>query len=228
MRSDRSTWLMLSLLALSLVVASCEPSAVESSPERVPAPMMTPEGAEWLERPGRELEERPHIVLDAMDLRNGDRVAEIGTATGYFARRIAKRIAPDGVVYAVDIQQEMLDLMNERLEREGVDNVVPVLGDPDDPKLPDGYFDWILLVDTYHEFQEPEEMLKKIRAALGPGGRVALVEYRLEGASAEHIRLEHRMSVNQILAEWLPAGFDLVDRINTLPSQHFLIFEPSE
>lgn len=216
------------LLAATLLALGCEPAAVESSPDRVPAPLMSPEGADWLERPARELQERPERVLDAMELRNGDRVAEIGTGTGYFARRIARRIEPDGVVYAVDIQQEMLDLMTERLDEEEIGNVVPVLGEPDDPKLPEAFFDWILLVDTYHEFQEPEQMLRKIRESLGPGGRVALVEYRLEGASAEHIRLEHRMSINQILAEWLPRGFDLVDRVDTLPSQHLLIFEPSE
>ncbi len=219
---------VIALLATWLVAGGCEPPELESSPGRTPAPLMSPEGAEWLERPGRELEERPRLVLDAMELRNGDRVAEIGTGTGYFARRIAPRIAPDGEVWAVDIQQEMLDIVNEKVESEGLENVEPVLGDPDDPKLPEGYFDWILLVDTYHEFQEPEQMLRKIRASLAQGGRVALVEYRLEGASAEHIRLAHRMSINQILAEWLPNGFDLVGRIDNLPAQHLLIFEPSE
>lgn len=215
-------------VACLLLVVACNGRAIESSPDRVPAPVMSPEGAEWLDRPTRELEERPSLVLEAMDLRNGDRVAEIGSGTGYFSRRIAREVAPDGVVYAVDIQQEMLDIMADHLESEGIDNVVPVLGDPDDPKLPPEFFDWIILADTYHEFQHPEAMLEKIRAALAPDGRVALVEYRLEGASAEHIRIQHRMSVNQILAEWLPAGFDLVDRVETLPSQHLLIFERSE
>lgn len=227
MKNDRRFPLIIALVSI-LWIGGCEPSEVATSPGRTPAPLMSPEGAEWLERPGRELEERPDLVLEAMDLRRGDRVAEIGTGTGYFARRIASRVASDGEVYAVDIQQEMLDILNETIEREGIDNIVPVLGDPDDPKLPEGYFDWILLVDTYHEFQKPEQMLEEIRSALAPGGRVALVEYRLEGASAEHIRVEHRMSINQILAEWLPNGFDLVGRIETLPSQHLLIFEPSE
>ena len=228
MRSRRRFLPAVPLLVLSLIAVSCEPSRIESSPERTPAPLMSPEGAEWLERPGRELEERPALVLDAMDLREGDRVAEIGTGTGYFARRISPRVGPAGEVWAVDIQQEMLDIVNESIEREGLDNIELVLGEPDDPKLPPGYFDWVLLVDTYHEFQKPEQMLQKIRVSLAPGGRVALVEYRLEGASAEHIRIEHRMSINQILAEWLPNGFDLVDRVDTLPSQHLLIFEPSE
>ena len=213
---------------LLLLFGGCNGSSVDSSPDRVPAPVMSPEGADWPERPTRELEERPSLVIDAMDLRNGDRVAEIGSGTGYFARRIAREVAPDGVVYAVDIQPEMLEIMTGYLEEQGIDNVVAVLGEPDDPKLPSTFFDWILLADTYHEFQRPEAMLEEIRRALAPGGRVALVEYRLEGASAEHVRIQHRMSVNQILAEWLPSGFDLVDRIETLPAQHLLIFEPSE
>jgi predicted methyltransferase len=100
-----------------------------------------------------------------------------------------------------------------------------VLGTDTDPKLPKGQMDWILLVDVYHEFQEPAPMLAKIREALKPDGRVALVEYRAEDDSASHISPPHRMSVDQILREWQPAGFQLVERIETLPSQHLLIFK---
>jgi tRNA A58 N-methylase Trm61 len=221
----RERWILVALL----LVLACERGELElERPERIPSPLTPVEGAAWLERPGRELEERPALVLQVMDLRNGDWVAEVGSATGYFTRRIARRVAPDGVVYAVDIQPEMLELMTRKLEEEGIENVIPVLGEPTDPKLPPEAFDWILLVDTYHEFQQPYEMLSRIREAMAPDGRVALVGYRLEGATAEHIRLEQRMSVNQILAEWLPAGFDLVERVETLPSQHLLIFQRSQ
>jgi tRNA A58 N-methylase Trm61 len=217
------------LVLVLLLVVACNREGGEPEPrERVPSPLTPVESAAWLERSGRELEERPALVLQVMDLQNGDWVAEIGSATGYFTRRIARRVAPDGVVYAVDIQPEMLELMSRRLEEEGIENVIPVLGEPTDPKLPPESFDWILLVDTYHQFQQPYEMLSKIRDAMAPDGRVALVGYRLEGATAEHIGLEHRMSVNQILAEWLPAGFDLVQRVETLPSQHLLIFQRSQ
>ncbi|MBW3563540.1 MAG: class I SAM-dependent methyltransferase [Acidobacteria bacterium] len=221
------------LAALGIAAAAVFPGCraegnLESFPERNPAPVMAFEGAEWLERPTRAIEERPDIVLDAMDLRNGDMVAEIGSGTGYYARRLAKEVSPDGEVWAVDIQPEMLELMEDLAADEGIENIVPILGTETDPNLPTATFDWILIADVYHEMQEPQAMLRAIRAAVTDEGRIALVEYRLEGATAEHIRLEHRMSVTQILAEWLPAGFDLVDRIETLPSQHLLIFEKSE
>jgi ubiquinone/menaquinone biosynthesis C-methylase UbiE len=182
------------------------------------------ESAGWLERPEREAEERPALVLQAMRLRPGQTVAEIGCGSGFFARRMARAVAPGGRVYGEDIQPEMLDLLKERAAKEGIGNVVPVLGTEVDPRLPEGAVDWILLADVYHEFQQPRPMLARIRASLAPGGKVALVEYRAEGESASQIRPAHRMSVAQVLAEWRPAGFELVDRLETLPSQHLFIF----
>ena len=181
-------------------------------------------GAGWLEREGRESEQRPDEVIRAMGLKDGAVVADLGCGTGYFARRMARAIAPRGRVYGVDIQPEMLDRMKELLDREGITNVVPVLGQGDDPNLPPASLDWILLVDVYHEFQQPKPMLSKMREALKTEGRIALVEYRLEGDSAAHIRTEHRMSVEQVLREWLPAGFRLVKRHEFLPTQHLFVF----
>lgn len=199
-------------------------SSQSDSPAREPAPVMSWRGAGWLERSERASEDRPDIVLRAMGLENGDIVAEIGAGTGFFTRRLAAAVAPDGAVWANDIQPEMLDLMTQYLDRDGITNVRQVLGDEDDPKLPASTFDWILLVDVYHEFQEPEPMLAAIRAALKADGRVALVEYREEGSSAAHIRREHRMSKKQVLAEWTPAGFELERVVDDLPSQHLFIF----
>ncbi len=129
-----------------------------------------------------------------MGLRRGDVVADLGAGTGYFTRRMAAAVAPTGRVYAVDIQPEMIALLKRNVEEAGIGNVVPVLGAADDPKLPRESLDWILLVDVYHEFQQPKAMLARMREALKPNGRVALIEYRLEGLSAVHIREEHRMS----------------------------------
>jgi ubiquinone/menaquinone biosynthesis C-methylase UbiE len=193
--------------------------------ERRPASVMSYTGADWLEREGREAEQRPAEVIKTMGLRPGDVVADVGCGTGYFARRMARAVAPGGRVYAVDIQKEMLDLLRGRLEQEGLENVVPVLGDADDPHLAAASLDWILLVDVYHEFQQPKAMLARLRAALKPTGRVALVEYRQEGDSALHIRAEHRMSAEQVLKEWQPAGFRLVTRHEFLPVQHFFVFD---
>lgn len=186
---------------------------------------MSSHGADWLDRPSREAEEQPEKVIDAMKLGPDSKVAEIGTGTGYFARRIARRLGPEGKIYANDIQPEMLDFLRERASAEGVSNIVTVLGEENDPLLPDGTLDWILLVDVYHEFQNPQPMLAAMHRDLAPTGRVALVEYRLDGKTASHIREEHRMSVAQVLKEWEPAGFELVERLEFLPSQHLFIFQ---
>ena len=193
--------------------------------ERKPAAVMTFHGAAWLEREGREAEQRPDEVFRAMGLKDGDVVADLGCGTGWFARRMAKVVAPRGKVYAVDIQPEMLDLLRGYVEKEGVANLEPVLGTETDPKLAPGSLDWILMVDVYHELQQPKAMLEAIRRSLKPTGKVVLVEYRLEGESAAHIRTEHRMSVEQVMAEWLPAGFRLVQKLDSLPTQHLFIFE---
>lgn len=210
------------VLLPSLLLQAAAPAPV---PERKPASVMTFHGAAWLEREDREAEQRPAEVIRAMGLKEGDVVADLGCGTGWFARRMAKVVAPRGKVYAVDIQPEMLDLLRGYLQKEGVANVEPVLGTETDPKLPPGRLDWILMVDVFHELQQPKPMLEAIRRSLKPTGRVALVEYRLEGTSASHIRPEHRMSVEQVMAEWPPAGFRLVQTLEFLPTQHLFILE---
>jgi len=214
-------------MAFLLVAALAQAPSVfgRQAAERRPAPVMGFQGADWLEREGREEEQRPGEVIKAMGLKDGDLVADLGCGTGFFARRMARAVAPSGRVYAVDIQPEMLDRMKGLLEKEGITNVLPVLGEADDPKLPKGGLDWILLVDVYHELQQPKAMLAKMRECLKPAGRIALIEYRLEGTSASHIRTEHRMSPSQVLAEWEPAGFRLATRHEFLPTQHFFVFE---
>jgi predicted methyltransferase len=225
MYNGRSRTISRVVAGLALCVAlfrvwSDEPPATP----RTPAPVMSYHGAEWLERPEREQEEKPDEVIKAMGLKPGDVVADIGCGTGYFSRRMARAVAPQGKVYAVDIQPEFLDMVKEYCEKENVTNVIPILGDEDDPKLPKGGLDWILLVDVYHEFQQPKPMLEKMLESLKPDGQVALIEYRLLGDTAQHIKVEHRMSVRQVLDEWQPAGFELVDLLEFLPSQHFFVF----
>ena len=212
-----------SAVVFFLALALAPPAWAQA--ERRPAPVMGPGGAGWLEREDRDREQRPDEVIRAMGLRDGQVVADLGAGTGYFTRRLAKAVAPSGRVYAVEIQPEMLALLAQGVDKAGLRNVVPVLGTGEDPKLPAGVVDWILLVDVYHELQQPKAMLAKMREALAPGGKVALIEYRLEGSSAEHIRREHRMSVKQVLEEWEPAGFRLVERHEFLPTQHFFVFE---
>lgn len=230
LRSVRAVPVVLVVLAvLGFFNGACSPSpavekAAPQAPARTPARVMGYEGAGWLEREERVEEEKPEVVLRAMKLRDGDVVADVGAGTGFFARRIARAVAPSGKVYANEIQPKMLERLQELAREEGLTNIVPVLGTETDPKLPAGRMDWVLLVDVYHELQQPEPMLAKIRQSLKPGGKVALVEYRKEDPAASHILVEHLMSVDQILAEWEPAGFQLVERVPGLPSQHLLIF----
>ena len=213
------------LAACVAALATSSLARIASAEDRRPTPVMGVQGAPWLEREGREKEQRPDEIIRTMGLREGNVVADLGCGTGWFARRLARAIAPSGRVYAVDIQPEMLELMKGYLAKEEVTNVVPVLGTSDDPRIPPGTLDWVLMVDVYHELQEPKAMLARIRESLKPAGKVALIEYRAEGDSAAHIRREHRMSVEQILEEWIPAGFRMTARHEDLPTQHFLVFE---
>lgn len=227
------TTLPLTLLGAAWFCAASWLPAAESAekndrPKRIPAPAMSFQGAGWLERHDREEGEKPDDVIAVMKLKDGDRVVDLGCGTGYFARRMARLVAPTGKIYGVDIQQEMLDFMKKFAERDGVTGIVPVLGDVDDPKLPKGEIDWILLVDVYHEFESPEKMLAKMRESLSPRGRVALVEYRVEDGTGDHIKPNHRMSVRQVLAEWKPAGFELLDLLEFLPTQHIFILRAAE
>jgi predicted methyltransferase len=206
--------------------ALAPPALPAPPPARRPAAVMSYHGAEWLERAGREAEERPSALireLQAMGLKPGDVVAEVGCGTGYISRLLAAAVGPTGKVYCEDIQPEMVQLARQRAAAAGLGNVVFVLGAEDDPRLP-RQLAWVVLVDVYHELQRPEPMLARIRESLAPGGRVALAEYRAEGDSAAHIKPEHRMSVEQVLGEWTRAGFLLVKRIETLPEQHLFIF----
>jgi predicted methyltransferase len=205
--------------------AALLPALATPDKERRPAEVMSWRGAAWLEREGRHEEQRPAEVIRTMGLTDGDVVADIGCGTGYFSRPMARAVAPGGRILAVDIQPEMLDFLKKILESEGLSNVELIQGGSDDPKLAPESVDWILLVDVYHEFQQPKAMLAKMREALKPDGKVALLEYRLEGDSAAHIKIEHRMSPEQVRQEWEPAGFRLAALHEFLPTQHFFVFE---
>lgn len=180
-------------------------------------------GARWLERSGRVREERPDRVIESMALAADAEVADIGAGTGYFSVRLAERV-PEGRVFAVDIQREMLDILRRRLARNGLDNVELVLGREDDPRLPSNSIDAALLVDAYHEFAYPREMMKGIVAALRPGGRVVLVEYRGEDPSIP-IKPLHKMTEAQARREMNAVGLRHVATLDVLPTQHILIFE---
>jgi ubiquinone/menaquinone biosynthesis C-methylase UbiE len=153
-------------------------------------------------------------------------VADVGAGVGYFTWRLAERVGPAGKVYANDIQPEMLELLRKNVEARHLTNVETVLGKEDDPKLPAGRIDLVLLVDVYHEFSQPQKMLQKIRGSLKPDGRLVLLEYRKEDPAIP-IRPEHKMSAAEVRAEVEPEGFRFEKNLGTLPRQHILIFRKS-
>jgi predicted methyltransferase len=219
---------ILTCIALLALGAARPASAQElrlELPARVPAQVMSYRGAGWLERPERVDEEMPDEVMATLAFQDGDIVADLGAGSGYYPRRIARAVAPSGRVYAVDIQPEMLEILGRNMEEEGITNVVPVLGETADPKLPTDGVDWFLMADVYHELGEPEAMLDRMRDALRSDGRVALLEYRVEDGTGDHIQAAHRMSARQVLLEWEPAGFELVKLHEFLPAQHLFVFQ---
>jgi ubiquinone/menaquinone biosynthesis C-methylase UbiE len=189
------------------------------------AQVMGHQAAGWLDRPEREKEEDPTKLLKALDIQPGMVIADVGAGSGYHAFRMAPLVGEKGKVLAVDIQQEMLDIIAKRAKEKNVANVEPILGTETDPKLPDGKVDLILLVDVYHEFSHPYEMTEKMVAALKPGGRIAFVEFRLEDPKVP-IKLVHKMSERQVMLEM--EQFPEISHKKTdksLPWQHIVIFE---
>lgn len=180
-------------------------------------------GAGWLERPERDREEKPAALLRALDLKPGQRVADIGAGSGYFSRRLSPWVGDEGEVLAVDVQPEMIDLLKRDIKERGLKNVTPVLGAVDDPRLPSASVDLALMVDVYHEFSHPWEMLHKICAALKPGGRVVFVEYRAEDPKVPIKRL-HKMTEAQVKKEAEVHGLRWEKTDGRLPRQHIVIF----
>ena len=187
------------------------------------AQVMGHEGAYWLERPSRELQEHPQLMVDLLGLAPTDTVADIGAGTGYLTLRLAAQV-PQGEVLAVDVQPEMLALLGARLTEEQVTNVSLVQGNEDDPHLPPESVDLALMVDAYHEFAYPQEMLAQLWTALKPGGRVVLAEYRAENPLVLIKRL-HKMSEKQVKRELRAAGLTWLKTDESLPQQHLLFFE---
>jgi SAM-dependent methyltransferase len=187
------------------------------------AHVMGHEAADWLERPERDKEERPDLLLPVLKLRAGDTVADIGCGSGYYTRRLAKAVGTNGQVLAVDIQPEMLDLLTIKLAGEKIFNVRPVLGTNTDPKLPQASVDLILMVDVYHEFDHPFEMVEAMWRALKPGGRIVFVEFRAEDPDVP-IKAVHKMSAAQVRKEMSVHPLEWVETIGALPQQHVIVF----
>jgi SAM-dependent methyltransferase len=186
------------------------------------AKVMGHTGAAWLERPSRETEEKPSKILDTLHLKSTDVVADIGAGTGYLSFRIAPKV-PQGKVLAVDIQPEMLDIINFFKQELNVTNVEAVLATPTNPNLPPASVDLALMVDAYHEFEYPRELMQAIVKALKPDGRVVLVEYRGENPLIM-IKGLHKMTQKQVKKEMQAVGLVWRETKNLLPQQHLMVF----
>ena len=187
------------------------------------APYMTFHGSPWLVRPERDQEENTSDSFRQLKVTAGMTVCDLGCGNGYWSLPLAQEVGKQGRVLAVDIQPEMLRMLRARASRAQLENIEPIRGKVDDPNLPAGEVDLLLMVDVYHEFSHPESMLWCIRRSLKPTGVVALLEFRLEDPRVP-IKLLHKMSKSQIMKEYEHNGFKLVREYNQLPRQHLMFF----
>jgi precorrin-6B methylase 2 len=193
------------------------------------AMVMGHQGIAWLERPERDAEEGLSLLIECLDIEPGSTVADIGAGSGVLTTRFCEAVGEEGTVVAVDIQQEMLDALQLKMHEQGYRNVELVLGTPESPQLEPGTLDLVVMVDVYHEFEFPYEMLLNISAAMRPGGRVVFVEYRKEDPDVL-IKLVHKMTEEQVILEASRPEFQLeyVETIADLPVQHVIVFRRVE
>ena len=187
------------------------------------AQVMGWQGAAWLEREEREREERTDLLLPELALKPGMVVADIGAGTGYIARRMALQVGPGGVVYAVDVQPEMVAMLRAMAAKSGLAQIKPLLGAASDVRLAEASLDLAIMVDVYHELEFPREVLASLVRALKPGGRVVFVEYRAEDPRVP-IKAVHKMSEAQVRREAGASGLVWERTASGLPWQHAVIF----
>ncbi len=216
-----------SLALFMLTLVSTSPACAEPPSTaylgRTPAQPMSYLGADWLERSGRDASQQPEHVLDVLKVTAGQKVADVGCGSGYFTLPLSKRVGPKGQVFASDLQPEMLALLRAKPETLQRKNIVPVLATPDDAKLPKSTLDLILLVDVYHELQNPKLTLSQFKSALNATGRLALVEYRAEDPKVA-IKPEHKMTLVQIKKELAANGWQFLFSDESLPEQRIVVF----
>jgi SAM-dependent methyltransferase len=214
------------LVAVAVVASlAAQQTGVHPISGRRYAPVMGYQGAPWLERGERDEEEAPDVALNALKIPKGASVADIGAGSGFMTVRLAARVGPAGRVFANDVQPQMLNMLARRLSNSKITNVTLIEGTFDDPKLAPASVDLALMVDVYHELSQPQSMLRHLREALKPGGRLVLLEYRKEDPTVP-IKPEHKMSVAEAKMEVEAEGFTLSKVDEALPRQHILIFVP--
>jgi len=217
------SFLCLLLLATPSLTAEEPPPGLTEYLGRQIAMTMHWKGAEWLMRRVREKEESPTIMRRELQVKPGMSICDMGCGNGFHTMPLAKEVGETGKIYAVDVQPEMIEMLRQNLDVKGIKNVVPVVGAYHDPKLPPNTCDLILLVDVYHEFSHPVQMLAAMRKALKPDGQLVLVEFRAEDETVP-IKPEHKMSKAQIHKEMNANGFVMKREFDGLPWQHLMFF----
>ncbi len=212
-------FLVFCAIAGALNLAAQSPQPLKSQHGR----LFPPQDLGLLEAPDRDEWQRPHQILDALGVADASVVADVGAGSGWFTVRLARRVGPNGTVYAQDVQPEMLAAITRRVQREGLANVRPVLGRDSDPRLPAGALDAVLMVDVVHEIDDRVTLFRNVSAALKPQGRVGVVDFRA-GSSGPGPKPEERVASDIIEAEAAKAGLVLMRRDLSLPFQYFLIF----
>jgi ubiquinone/menaquinone biosynthesis C-methylase UbiE len=221
MRTRLAAIVVVAIVAVAL--ARAQQPGVHPVSGRVYAQTMGVQGASWLERSEREREEDPDLAIRLLKIQKGSTVADVGAGSGYITLKLARAVGPMGKVYANDVQPGMLDLLQKNVQKAKVMNIVPVLGAIDDPKLPADSIDLAIMVDVYHEFSQPQQMLQHLREALKANGRLVLLEYRAEDPDIP-IRPEHKMSKPQVKQELEHEGFKQSRVFDDLPWQHLFVF----
>ena len=207
-------------MAVTAVLAGPGPTAQERSRH---GRLFPPEDLGVLEGPDREAWQKPEQVMDALRIADRSVVADLGAGGGWFTVRLARRVGPNGVVYAEDIQPRMIEATTRRVQREGLSNVRIVLGTPDDPRLPEGHLDAVLIVDTYHEMTQPVTLLRNVARALTAQGRLGIVDFNKDGGGPGP-PTDERMDPEVIVRDASAAGLRLIRRESFLPFQFFLVF----
>jgi ubiquinone/menaquinone biosynthesis C-methylase UbiE len=214
---------VLLIAAAAAAISTAQQPGVHPVSGRVFALPMGVAGADWLDRREREDEENPDLAMRLIRVARGSAVADLGAGSGYFTVRLARAVGSAGKVYAVDIQQGMLDLLQRAVTRERLTNVIPVLSTENDPRLPEQSLDLVLMVDVYHELSSPQVTLAHLKRALKPGGRLVLLEYRAEDPDVP-ILPQHKMTKAQVKLEIEHEGFRQQRVYDDLPRQHLIVF----
>lgn len=210
------------LAAVAGLLAVGAPLAMAAQPQPH-SRLFRPEDLGLLEAPDRDVWQQPEFVMDVLGIADGAVVADLGAGGGWFTVRLARRVGPHGLVYAEDIQPQMIEAIVRRVEREGLRNVRPILGTPDDPRLPDDALDAVLIVDAYHEIANPVALLRNVRRALTRQGRLGIVDFK-PGEGGPGPPAAQRVPPEVVIRDARTAGFTLLRREESLPYQYLLVF----